>query len=1245
MAQSVAQHVSQCRECSEEVDSIWQNTGTTASFFSEALEQIDCLIANVVGSSMGRWRESGLTPSTATPAPRSTRSIGRYDLEGTVGRGSFGVVHLGVHPVLKNRVAIKVSHVAFESDRQKQFFLAEAETAARLDHGNVVRVLDAGEMLDNRCFIVFEYVKGRNLRNFMAGQRLHLRQALAIFRGIMAGVQHAHQRGVVHRDLKPSNIMLDQDMRPRITDFGLALLMQGSGRWVGTGGTRGYMAPEQVNGELKRIDARTDIFALGILLAEMISGKILKVGVDSPFSLGDFRSTLKTEGVPEELIRISCKCCMPRPKDRYQNIDELAEAIDQLPLQEDASTTRLPLQSVGLRPFHGDEQHLYREWLDVGRLGAQLKSAIKLLKSRIERFGFEPSFSLGLISGPAGGGKTSFLQAGLLPELSSEIHIKWFDCRSDSTAEIEEYLMHSQVGGRGIDGSEKTLIVLDHFATSRFDSFEVLSRALGRLDGTTHQCLLVSDHADLPGTLALFDELEIALDPQDNYLCMPVLESQYAEQVLRHIGTNRRSLPENEEIASRVVRQIVDKIQKDDLLQMPVLALFLERFSFQQWDEAFLKQLDGVVMWQFEFARDQWFKDSSDRLLLPVLTMMLEGGRKIDFSQIADDLGEVRVLTELKQQLNDLSPSLLIRPQGDEESELRATCEFASSYARQILSAYVSNSERLGGRLGNTWYRFHQEAHRWNVSRDPQDLVSFSRLPQNLWVAMHWNLSPVEQRFLRNSLLQGGRRLFYAVTALLLVLVTFWGYQRIENYRMVSEALKGEWLLNEASDSQFFYQPAVAALTAMARDAGETPANRINALGAIAATGAFSADEFIELSASLDTHERAQLLELSERQKPLLGLRHELERHRQQLAGDRRLLCSIHLLFVGNAEGLNSLVAEADDLGKRIALSERIQKLLQPEITFRAAIQEGLTPAARAVLVDCIEFTDVSGLIDQEKCRADFSSLVVIAQDQQHNRLLSSCWRIVLAAGEDLSNAWPDWKDGKSKTAFVNSRQMLMLRTQSPSREPLYVSAAEVGVAQVKEFLEAETSKKFSDGFTYNQTFTDDRVPFMHCTPIFAMEFCNYLSRQEGREPYYVNPRELAGFADSNWEIYQLNENADGYRLMTSQLWRNLEECIPAWKQGKVSREALKWQASLQSYASRPIGVSRPNRYGMFDMVGNAYEVLQRADGEVEFDCAGGMYALQISESDIQPELLGKVRYTAGFLGIHVVCPVQRNQP
>jgi serine/threonine-protein kinase len=259
--------------------------------------------------------------------------LGRYEVIGELGQGAMGIVYKARDPLIDRVVAIKTINLGLALDEKEEYesrFYQEAKAAGRLSHPNIVTIYDVGKNGDV-AYIAMEFLEGRELRDIMNDQGLlPVDQVLDIAAQVAQGLGYAHEHDIVHRDVKPSNVMVVRDGHVKITDFGIAR-MASSAVQTQTGmvlGSPKYMSPEQVMG--KSIDHCSDIFSLGVMLYEMLTGQ-------SPFNGDNVNAimyqtlnavppppnTINPE-VPEMMNFIVAKSLAKKIEDRYQSAQDLA---------------------------------------------------------------------------------------------------------------------------------------------------------------------------------------------------------------------------------------------------------------------------------------------------------------------------------------------------------------------------------------------------------------------------------------------------------------------------------------------------------------------------------------------------------------------------------------------------------------------------------------------------------------------------------------------------------------------------------------------------------------------------------------------------------------------------------------------------------------------------------------------------------------------------------------------------------
>ena len=271
----------------------------------------------------------------SVPIPKT---IGRFTILNEIGRGSYGVVWAAHDPVLAREVAIKIIPLAREAGYRMQIeanFLREAKSAGGMSHPNIVTIYDAGKT-DAFAYIAMERLHGQDLHEYLAGgNRMSPRQAASMMMRLADAIHYANKRGLVHRDIKPSNIFLSRDLKPKLLDFGTALAPapqeakdKGTKHLVGT---PNYMSPEQAKGE--PLDARSDIFSLGTILYELLTGRrafdgrtideTLEQVIDSqPRAVDKIRPD-----TPAPLVAVVRKAMERDPVQRYQKAADLRNSL------------------------------------------------------------------------------------------------------------------------------------------------------------------------------------------------------------------------------------------------------------------------------------------------------------------------------------------------------------------------------------------------------------------------------------------------------------------------------------------------------------------------------------------------------------------------------------------------------------------------------------------------------------------------------------------------------------------------------------------------------------------------------------------------------------------------------------------------------------------------------------------------------------------------------------------------------
>lgn len=625
-----------------------------------------------------KWSQDGETgeltfhpsahPNVTQSNAKPPAQIEEFAILQALGRGGFGTVYLAFDNTLQREVAIKIPHHSLvKESRAVAEYLREARATASLDHPNIIPVYRASSTPTIPCYIVTKRIRGCHLGQWRLSAKPSFQDIARLFAKVAKALAYAHGKRLVHRDVKPGNILVDDDGYPYVADFGLALREVDVSDQPVYIGTPVYMSPEQARGEGHRVDGRSDIFSLGIMLYEFLTGRKPFTGDDRRALLHDIQFAepmhpcmIRAE-VPPELARICMKAMSKSVVNRYQTADVIADELlafdaasariddgsGPTPLGRQPSKTLndLPGEAAsrivpkGLRPFERRDSDSFLQLLPGPYDRDGLPEGVRFWVSRLTGSEGEKPLTVGLIYGPSGCGKTSLVRAGLIPQLPREITTIYLQasnvgteaelCRQlvsripamvnypiDEHADIAQLLTHLRRLGQG-----RTVIFIDQFEQWLFahpdSQKEPLTQALRQCDGEHLQCVLMVRDDFWMGITRLMNFLDVTIAENVDVRAVDLFDTRHARHVLSLFGIAYGRLPELREQwtsgQSRFIDAAVKYLAVDGRVICVQLALLAEMMKSRAWENGMDLFSDGGTSIGTKFLDETFDSENSSR--------------------------------------------------------------------------------------------------------------------------------------------------------------------------------------------------------------------------------------------------------------------------------------------------------------------------------------------------------------------------------------------------------------------------------------------------------------------------------------------------------------------------------------------------------------------------------------------------------------------------------------------------------
>lgn len=784
LSRQVEEHLLRCYTCQQRLPSLnlgsrtdatsrdtGRNSGDDNDFANEpqVLSLLNFAHELSLGAAPARGEKTTVLVEASDRNTGLPEKIGRYRVLSQLGAGSFGTVFLAQDDQLDRKVAVKLSHATrintrADSERYEQ----EARLLAKAEHPNIVPVYDSGVTEDGLVYIVSRFIRGRDLSTVMKQERFPVERAVALIVDIATALHAVHTFGLIHRDIKPANILLDQNGNPLITDFGLATYTEEILHKKEIVGTLAYMSPEQLIGDGHLIGTRSDVFSVGVILFELLThrrpfeGRSAENNIDwmiEPPKLRDINPSL-----PATLERICLKAIQIRASDRYATARDLAVDLQNYleSPSEDAERTSSDQPTYrGLRPFRAEDGSAFLELLPGLRSRQGYPESIQFWLDRLQGEQSLVRMRIGVLYGTTGSGKSSLIQAGVLPRLPADltcIIVQASGKRTESDL-IREFRRHFLNLPEEITlsqllrhlrrreppfANQRVLLVIDQFEQwlhgCEFDLGNELVQALRQCDGKSIQALLIVRDDFWIELSRFMQTVEEPLREHENMLAVEPFSPDHACAVLHRLGNSLNGAttsPAEQLIRDKFVRKAIELIQRDGKVAPVRLALFMEMTKELPWNIEQIRHFENFRTLGRTYIKQRFDPSTCPRRYRPLIPAVKSILRALIPDQGSSLKGEgvtceeLRILCGLEKsperftQLIDLLDSELriISPVVSEEDSDADTLRYqlTHDYLVPAIRDWL-NEEEVRTYQGRARLKLKDRTALWRIKQESQQL-------------------------------------------------------------------------------------------------------------------------------------------------------------------------------------------------------------------------------------------------------------------------------------------------------------------------------------------------------------------------------------------------------------------------------------------------------------------------------------------------------------------------------------------